>query len=392
MEVLRSACGRLATPRLHHRARQRSQESLIFMLDPLSSSPDLPHPSRPSHPTRKLLQLSPTHPDDYILELDFSSLDLFNICARRAENQLVHSRQSTRTSSAPAFGNLYHRCEELRLREGLTSAVISRQHEMVSEHFLHSPCPPGDHRTAERMIQVLRAYNERYAMDGWSTKVYKDEEGVLFVERPFKVALCTIPVNTSLLFDPLLLCASSNRHFVGLPVRNLHVFWTGRIDAILSEPPFLWVVDHKTTSSGGREFEEAFRLSAQTVGYTWAAQKLIGKECNGLIVNEVLIRAPYVKQGPKSGGLAREEFNRLTFFYSQDRLLEWEESTKHIVSDFVSCLVRGYFPMSGPRSFKSPCLYCDFAENCSLPRSQRSADLASDLYQDVTWNPMHDND
>lgn len=366
-------------------------------LDPLSDVthqiPTIPTAGsgrvQPELPTRKLLTPTPGgHPDDYDLAIDNSTLEKFTICPRKSENYSVYSREADRDQSAQQFGRLFHLCEELRLRHGLSDAVVTKQRELIASHFLLHHPSPDDHRTAQRMVDVLKTYNSRYAHDGWPKNVV---DGM--VEVGFRLPMCMVPVNKVIPYNygqlviqegnPVVDNDASKAH--KFFIRNLNIYWTGRIDLVLSQPPLLWVVDHKTTSSGGNEFVEAFRLATQTLGYCWAAQQLLKKPVAGCIINSVLIRPP-LKSG--KGTLPREEFDRLPFFYRQDQIDEWFVNTSQTVADFASCLVRGFFPMSGPKSFKSPCTYCDYHDNCQKPLVQRPADLSSRLYRDVTWNPL----
>ena len=355
------------------------------MFDPLSSDilVNLPTlPPRPVYPTRKLLQPSPDHPDDYILELDYSSASKFICCPRAAENYLVRSRESDRPSSATDFGKLFHLCEELRLAHGFSDALFQRQRELVMEHFLHYPVAPTDHRTADRMLAVLKLYNERYANDDWHNQIVQ-HEGEPFIERPFKIELCTVPVNATLAYSGMQLITTWTNQPLEQPyVRNIHVIFTGRIDAALHQSNLIWVMDNKTSSRGGGEFESAFRLSLQTRGYTWALQHILNKPVAGLIMNALVIKPPTLKVQNNT------ELQRISYHYSQDSLDEWFENMCSISADLVSNLVRGYFPQHG-LSFKSPCASCDYSENCQLPRPQRLTDLASDIYRDVTWSPIH---
>jgi hypothetical protein len=357
------------------------------MQDPLSVSiASTPVAPRPSYPTRKLLRPSPDHPDDYIIELDYSSLSKFMECPRMAENYLIRSREANKDQSATDFGKLFHTLEERRLATGaLTDEVKKKQHEDIASHFLTHQVPATDHRTQDRMVQTIKLYNERYEKDAFPQKVLQ-VEGKPFVERAFKIELCTLEVNTCLPYNFHELVIGQPTKSVDLEVRqlyvrNLHILYTGRIDAVLQETNLLFVLDHKTSSRGGRTFEEAFRLSLQTRGYCWAAQKLLGLPVAGLIMNAVIIR-PLTKTGTGT------EFNRITYFYRPDQLDEFELCAKAAVSSFVSMLVSGYFPQYA-RSFKSPCEMCDYQENCSLSIHQRTDDLASELYRDVTWNPVH---
>lgn len=352
------------------------------MQDPLSVSiTSTSVAPRPSYPPRKLLRPSPDHPDDYIVELDYSALAKHMECPRMAENYLVKGREANKDQSATDFGKLFHILEERRLSVGrLSDEVKKKQHEDIATHFLHHQVPATDHRTQDRMVQTIKLYNERYSSDSWPQKVLH-VDGKPFVERPFKIELATIEVNANIPYNPYLLTEDGDPGHGYLYVNALHILYTGRIDAVLQESNLLFVLDHKTSSRGGRTFEEAFRLSLQTRGYCWAAQKLLGKTIAGLIMNAVIIR-PLTKTGTGT------EFNRITYFYRQDQLEEFELCAKAAVSSFVSMLVSGYFPQYA-RSFKSPCEMCDYSENCTLPIHQRADDLASELYRAVTWSPIH---
>jgi hypothetical protein len=231
------------------------------------------------------------------------------------------------------------------------------------------------------MLSVLALYQQRYLHDGWDKKIVQ-HEGAPFIERPFKIELCTIPVNAHIDYttDEVVVNAPIYRE---LPfIRNIHVIFTGRIDAALHDSNLIFVMDNKTSSRGGREFEEAFNLSLQTRGYTWALQKILGTPVAGLIMNALVIKPPTLKLQNNT------ELTRHTYFYSQESLDEWEQNVRAHVSDLVHNLVRGYWPQSG-LSFKSPCAMCDYSQNCVLPPAQRAADLASALFRDVTWNPIH---
>lgn len=359
------------------------------MLDPLSFSIPLPSaPLRPSYPTRRLLQPSPTHPDDYIWEVDYSSASKLLSCPRQGENYLLHSREASHDDSATSFGKLFHSCEELRMSLGLSDAVVQRQRELVADHFLTQPCSPTDHRTSTRMLSVLNLYNERRAADGWPQEIVQ-HDGEPFLERPFKIPLCTVPVNAVVPFSKNQLVAYPTdfpewtKGDVPFHIRSLHIIYTGRIDAAIHESNLIFVVDHKTTSRD--DGIEQFRLSLQTRGYTWALQKILGRTVAGCIINSITILPEAKTERAKK---PRTSFDRKPFFYNEDSLVEWEQTMKSHLTTFISYLVRGYFPQIA-LSFKSPCSGCDYHTNCQLPLSQRPQDLASELYRDVTWSPIH---
>lgn len=352
------------------------------MLDPLSISIQLApesHGPVPDLPQRKLLLPSPDHPDDYILELDYSTLSSFMQCPRMFENYAVHGRESSVPSSATGFGKLFHECEELRLRDGWSEDTKHRQLNLVVDHFIRNPTSPTDHRTAERMVAILSQYNKTYnetIPDNWHEKQ-------VHVEVPFKVPLCSLQPNQHVLYLKSELVADQEGKATPRPffVRSLHVLYIGRIDVLLRDSNLLWVVDHKTSSRGGGEFVDAFRLSRQTLGYTWAAQKLFNETVAGCILNAIVIRPPTAKL------FNNTDLERHTFFYSQDLISEWETGMRNTIADLVACLLRGSFPQHA-LSFRSPCSMCDYKENCTLPPKDRAGDLASNLYQNVTWSPL----
>lgn len=356
------------------------------LLDPLSISIDSPvtGPVLPPKPQRKLLRRIDST-DDFILELDYSSISSFLECNRKGENALVHARQGLGTPTALNWGSLFHKLEEFRLLNGLYPEVLSVQHETIAKWFVDHPVPVDEYRNAGRMIDTLAKYYKLYANDSWHDMV-TEVDGEKMVERPFKIELCTIEMHDTVGYheselviqSPGLLDPTKDRP--SLFIARIHVLLTGKIDLVLSTPAGHFVVDHKTTSRGGREFEEAFGLSLQPRGYCYAAQQL-GIPVQGCILNGVICR-PLTKTGTGT------EFIRQTFFYDTDLLTDYVDSMKAIVEDFVHCLVRGFFPQTGARSFISQCPRCDFQINCRLPRAQRAADLASPSYGDITWSPM----
>jgi hypothetical protein len=357
------------------------------MLDPLLAPISLSVKTKPQTtdlPQRKLLKQA-TEKDEYVIEMDYSAITNFMRCPRQAENYSVHGRELAKDQSALSFGRLFHKLEALRLNHGLTDAVVQRQHEEIASHFVYHPPSATDHRNADCMFQTIKKYNDRYKNDQLEKMIFQFE-GEPMVERPFKIALCTLKIDDWIPYRVAEVVGENNKWEITVDAngffyaKKIHILYCGRIDAVFEQNNQLWIDDNKSTSRGGKEFEEAFRLSLQTRGYGWAVWKLTGRRPMGAIVNGVIVRPP-TKTGKGT------EFNRSTYFYSEDSLTEWEDNMKAHVSDFVGCLVRGFWPQSA-QSFKSPCAGCDYQDNCALPRDQRAADLASDIYRDVTWNPM----
>lgn len=311
------------------------------------------------------------------MEWDYSGSADFMKCPRSAENKHVFGRELAKDQSALSFGRLFHKLSEAKDRAGLSKETLQFINETTAKHFMEYPCSPTDHRNSDMMFSLMKLYNERYAVDGWKEKVFVFE-GVPFIERPFKIDFCTIPINDVVPYPARLLVKDGNNEH--LEIKCVHVHYVGRIDLVLEEAGNLWVVDRKTSSRGGDEFWNAFRLSLQTRQYAWAVWQITGHRPLGCIIDGAIVRK-ITKTGK---GI---DLDRKNSFYSEESLLESAQCMQAHVSDFIGCLVRGYFPQSA-QSFKSPCAGCDFAENCALPLSQRAADLSSDIYRDITWNPL----
>src|SRR5215831_4648536 len=351
------------------------------MLDPLSIDIQQTGPTRPSYPQRKLLTQSPDHADDYVMEFDYSSASHFMICPRMAENYSIHGREGTRDQTAMNFGHLFHKLTERSVIIGYTEEFAKEKVERIEEHFKLYPPSATDHRNGQMMESVMAGYEKRYKTDGFREQILQFA-GAPFIERPFKIPLMTLPVGCQVPYPKSLIVANTeNNGSESFYIRNIHVLYTGRVDAAINTNPLIWAVDRKTSSRGGQEFEENFRLSLQTRGYCWALQKLTEQKVAGLMLDAVIVRAP-TRTGKGT------EYNRRNYFYHPDLIDEFEENMKAHIADFIGCLVRGFFPQVA-LSFKSPCPSCDYHENCALPRDQRAADLASELYRDVTYNPMY---
>lgn len=346
------------------------------MIDPLSINIPIGHgvlEKTPPRPRRYLLKPTDT-PGDYLMELSYSSLSEFIICPKRGENLLIHARKGQRSPIAMSFGQCFHRLEELRLRHGWSGETRHLQLETISRWFLENPVPPEEYRNADRMAELITKYNRRYAhpgvplFDDWPRKVVQ-YEGAPFIERPFKLPLVSIPVNSTIPPEyHHTLCADTPVTQLG----TIHVILTGIIDTVISEAGLLWVVDHKTTSRGGSEFLSAFRLSLQTRLYVLFLHS-IGLPVHGLYLNGVICRKP-TKTGTDL------DWERHPFPYSPDLLEDARTSLISACEDLLHCLTRGSFPQTS-LSFRSPCSGCAYHDNCCLPRAQRAADLASDVYE-----------
>jgi len=164
-------------------------------------------------------------------------------------------------------------------------------------------------------------------------------------------------------------------------IEELHVYWTGKIDALIQFTEGYFVMDHKTTSVAGPGFFKEFELSQQTIGYTWAARQIFSLPIRGLLLNALIGRAP------SKTGVALT-FERQRYIYRDDQLEEWKSDVQSLINDYLFCLQTGDFPRK-TKSCVSKYGTCGYHEVCSAPPSMRSHILSSDIYEPYTWTPLH---
>lgn len=75
-----------------------------------------------------------------------------------------------------------------------------------------------------------------------------------------------------------------------IPVEGCQLPLNCKIDMLVRYHNGLWVMDHKSTSRMGATYFEQFRHNWQTYCYLYAAEKLRGERCHGIIYNAVGLR------------------------------------------------------------------------------------------------------
>lgn len=313
---------------------------------------------------RKPLLQHEDEPDCYILQIDNSSLEVFTTCPRSAEFKLVHAR-STRSRSALTYGGAIHAGLEAHYKGLPEDEILKRTFDYFDGVTIN------DWRTPDRAIDTIQRYRNRYKDD--ELKPDPDK-----VEIPFSLPLCSIDMDCVLPYSKaLLLNEESNDN---LYVKKVDVYWTGKIDLLTPIHGVDGFVDHKTTSMLGDTFWADFELSNQFLGYGWAASKIAGKVITRAMVNAIVGR-PVTKTGTST------DFVRQVYNYAPEQIAEWEVNTITLVTDFLSNLHRGMFPM-----FTKWCMgkygKCGYHDACTLPPSVRLDVLYSDLYENNTWSPL----
>lgn len=335
---------------------------------------------------RKLLKY--LSPGVFAIQIDNSSNEVNTTCSRSAEYKLVLGREAP-PGPALVYGSAIHNGLEVwyndtTLGHKHIQTTLNDVMDAVVKTF-EEPVPLNEWRTPDKACDTLIRYMKTYADDPFQVLLH---EGKPCVEMPFSLPLGVLDYNDETLHRTFKDIVDSTTWPEGqdpeepVRIREVHVYWTGKIDLIGMVDGLVTVMDHKTTSMGGPTFFDDFELSSQTVGYTWAVRQILGIPVNHFMVNAIIGRKP------TRTGISLD-LSRQRYFYSDERVKEWELNTLVSVSDFISNLLRNYFPMA-PKWCMGKYGKCKYHDVCSLPEKQRMPMLMSDQYSDVTWSPLNE--
>jgi hypothetical protein len=316
--------------------------------------------------------------NDYVLQIDNSSMEVFNTCPRAAFYSKIVGR-TKKESPALVYGSAIHEGLEYYYKNGrskdsweadmLTAALGVFEDKAQDFHL-------DEWRTADMLCHALQKYVRKYAKE--EVKPLQLDTGPA-VEIRFSQPLGVVEFGSRV---PVELLDNADEHTDDVAkVDNVHVYWIGKIDVIVEDSGGLFVMDHKTTQRVGNEFWNDFYLSNQMLGYAWATQKFLGEPVKGLILNAIIGRRP-TKTGTSL------DFQRQKYWYTQEQISNWEINALALVSDFLGDVHRDYFPMKTAWCTKFG--KCQYHDVCTLPESSRLHMLFSTQYQDNVWSPLED--
>lgn len=338
---------------------------------------DIPIPREPIAPRRPLLIRDTGR--NYILRIDNTSLETFQTCARKSEYYLVHRRQAP-PAAALAFGAALHTGLEHYYKEKFKGNIITAAEDSIKkavDEYQSFPCPQDEWRTVAHLGFVLSKYFDHYDLTDFSPISLPTDEPA--VEIPFSLQLGHIDINGPIAFPTNLLVDDADER-EPLYIDRLYIFWTGKIDLVVSHMSDLAITDHKTTSIAGPQFFDQFRLSQPVHGYAWATEQILKQPVNKFLLNAIIMRKP-TKTGTSL------EFDRRPYHLSPAMLAEWKRDVLDEIARFVDQLTHGYFPKS-PVWCMGKYGKCPYHDVCIMPPDTRHAILNSDLYTNVTWSPL----
>lgn len=359
----------------------------------------------PSDSKRRYL-LTHLENNDYIMEMDWTSMSGFLACPRKALWSLIHARTEGR-SAAMLYGNAIHHGLEafyrvlssdqsIKHKTVLDSTIMEQILSRGRHEFQDVPASLLEWRSKDKYARTIEAYIKHWqAGDEENIEILRLEDGSPMIEQAFSLPLTKVKVNQFVPYPITQLVAPIAYNLEGNPaiilatgedhrfwIDSIHVQWTGVIDLGLLSQGNKWIMDHKTSSMGGDSFWQAFTLSQQLRGYVWAAQEITGHTYEGGVVNALFGRKPTEK------GKGKElELERKWLHYRPDQITEWRTGMVSHIEDLIHRLCKGVFPENSV-SCVGKYGTCSYLDVCSMPPDMRLTMLASDQYADNVWNPL----
>ena len=311
--------------------------------------------------------LPPLQLVDGAILLDNSSLEYLQTCPRSFEYHWLRKRISSADKAALNFGAGLHIGLATRAKlygSGQVPDTDVAINASMQTWFTDHPQPLDDYRSLDYAIEAMRGYNKLYRNESWKLKLVA---GKPLVEASFM-------------------------HELG-KVQNIPVFYTGRVDLLVTDSLGDWVVDHKTSSQFGDSFMFEMQVSAQMIGYCWAFQQTYGHKPCGYIVDAIRTRPPTKEEKMllSYGGkpeFRKDNYYRLPWHVTQEQIDEWKADTLAQVATAVWHHDSGIFPRH-----KKWCVgkygKCQYYDTCTLPVEQRLEHLASNSFMDNEWSPLN---
>ncbi len=322
--------------------------------------------------TKRPLLIRIDNTDDFILQIDNTTMSYFHTCPRSSFFYTVRRKQ--RPDRAPLiFGGAIHEALEVLYRDGFEFIEKAILHAL--NYFeAHPYNSTGQWRNPAYAVEAIRRY-----VDHWDLMDNLKPISSSWVEKPFALNVGCVEVNAKLPYSASQLTDETSDE--PLYVATIHVQWTGKIDiGATNGDDRIWVVDHKTTSMGGDTFYADFELGQQTHGYKWAMDTILGQKTSGFILNALLIRQP-TRTGK---GM---EFDRKSYIYSDESITEWRTDMMQSVENYIHALTNDAFP-----KHTAWCMgkygRCQYHTVCTLPLLQRRFILNSTEFENVNWSPL----
>jgi len=351
-------------------------------------------------------------------------------CPREAQHYKLDARVGAKEGSGLLFGShlhtalsLWYRLSEYSLSE---DEKLSRVQQILTEAFASRPVEEGDWRTLNWAVEVFQHYVAKYRDWGMEIMRWEEPQKCKRCEGKGKKVVVIPTVDMSMHIEPCLWCNGTgstsimsevpfvvklmdyeipsdkllvfHKSFPDITTRNvisIPVYYHGFMDLVVrNQSGLIFPLDFKTTALElGPGYWDGMNVLAQTRGYAWALQQLLGITCHGYIIHGIRSSTP--PQNVLTGKLKRDGTEPKTISqwwddaiqdqrkdFGEGELEEWHRNACAQVETWLWHYSRGYFPQQ-----KGQCRRkygrCQYWEICGAhPASDRALLLFSDQFKD----------
>ncbi len=294
--------------------------------------------------------------------LDNSAVSSWLECSRNFQYEWQNTRVSTFNRAALNYGKAMHLVlAALRTACGnqYTAADLPKLFKVLDDYFDLNPQPSDDHRTAGLAKETLRRYTSLYEVEPWTIL---QSSGHPLIER--------------LIYAPF-------SEYNGIKIMFFGVLDLG----VKATDGSKWVVDGKTTSMLGKNFDFDMQTTGQMKGYCWLFKACFGHLPQGYIVDAIRSLAPSEKALADQKLLNKwwsEQFRRLPFFVDQAKVDEWELNTFKYIKKMIRDWQDDDYTMN-TKSCVGKYGLCQFYNVCTLPAEERLVALQSNNFMENDW-------
>lgn len=286
---------------------------------------------------------------------DATAAEIVKLCGRK-HGLKRQGWQSKEDNIHLRWGGEYHRAlrdyevlkaEGFDHRDCLDDVVRSLLHRIVDFN------PDHKQKNRETLVRSVIWYLEKFKDDPAKTWIMSDGKPAVEVNFNFELDFGPTPDQPYVL--------------------------SGKLDKVVVFNGDLFVMDHKTTSSLGKQFVDSFTPNNQMTLYTYAGKKVFMAPIKGVIINGCQ---------PLIGGT---NFERHIVYRTDEQIEEWLLDLDYWLTQANWWAERDYFPHNDTSCHKYS--GCEFRElYCSKSPQVRDRFLKANFDKVEPWNPLKPRD
>ena len=289
--------------------------------------------------------------------LDNSGRHLWRQCHLKYKFKTIDGVQSRKGSTALRYGSAWHGFKEAFYRTILTEGWEAKRYAMLNgigfakdvwEKESENREFYDDYRTFDNLCSAAMKWLDYYPED-------ENELEVIGTEKIFELEMMPL--------------TEEEAEWWHSPPESL--LFTGRIDLQIKIHGIPWIVDTKTTGNSLAVESNRLGRSAQFMGYSYAAEKILDFKPNGCLVDYLHTSGRKNKDGDY--GTIKYDFARVPHIFTDKDLLSWRFSFLRAAKEIQEAMLSGLWDQCQDSCY-------DFNRNCGFlgvcEQNKQEVDLA----------------